>query len=216
MQSEISKQELQHANMNSSLARGALVHISGLLFVFLAQFIGGFLISIYAFMIAASFLLYSQIIIINQKRLVKWERLISSKSNTENTTENDIIKRPFVGSFWFYFAFFITFIIFPLNIASASCAILAVGDCLSGLVGRRFGKHKIIGNKSIEGSVVFLLSSFLVALIFISPLLAIIGAVIAMFVELITEQSLLKRKHANDNLLIPIIISIILYLSALM
>lgn len=58
---------------------------------------------------------------------------------------------------------------FPLHIAAGAWAILAFGDSISNIVGRRFGKLKLPWNeqKSLAGLVAFILSSIPSSLFFI-------------------------------------------------
>jgi len=199
--------------MQSELSK-YLMHLSGLIFVFLAQFTGGIMIAAYSFMVACSFLLYSELVLRQQKRIEKINSLLVSGLETNTNSSLGMERkevRPFIGAFWFYFAFGITFMAFPISIACAACAMLAVADCLSTLGGRLIGKHRIVGNKTIEGSLVFLVSAFLMALIFINPVLALIGSATAMFAELVPGISLFRKSSiVDDNLLIPLIASVAL------
>lgn len=91
-------------------------------------------------------------------------------------------------------------------IALTAMGILGWGDGLAPVVGKRFGKHKffILSEKSIEGSLAFLIFGFFGALLFnlffyesidIGFILAM--AILATFVEAVSPKDL-------DNLLIPL------------
>jgi dolichol kinase len=90
-----------------------------------------------------------------------------------------------------------------------SFAILIVADSAAALVGQRFGRHKIFGgrtrNKTIEGSVAFLLGALLVVLV--TPKVAdlpgeyivgVIAATVGMFAEIFSSEFL------DDNLAVPL------------
>ena len=133
--------------------------------------------------------------------------------------ERKEIERPFLCAFWFYAGCGLAFLFFPLNIASAACAMLAIGDAASTLVGMRFGKHNILKNKTLEGSGAFFLTAFFISLIFVNPVLAFAGSVTATIAELIPGLSItqkLRKKHLiDDNFLIPILAGFVMLLAIL-
>lgn len=100
-----------------------------------------------------------------------------------------------------YFALGILFtlLLFPAPVNSAAIAIFALGDSTASLVGRYFSKTPLPFNKdkSLEGSAAGFLFAFLAGYVFISPLPALVGAAVAMFVEYLPLP-------INDNLLIPL------------
>lgn len=198
-------------------AKRQLIHLSGLLFVVLAQITGGLAAAVYFLMIAATFLLYSEHVIRERKRLTglldSMERRIRNFAIGFERSESP---RPFLGAFWFYVGCGLSFLIFPIPVASAACAMLAVGDSFSTLIGSRCGRNKLLGNKSLEGSSAFLISSALIALIFVDIRLAIMGAIAATVSELIPETIWLRKYKSrgliDDNLLIPIIAGLVMSL----
>ena len=193
-----------------------LVHLSGLIFIILAQFTGGLIVSLYCFFIAFTFLVYSEYVRSVESGLEKIMHRFESKiRGFVSSFEQRETARPFMGAFWFYLAFALALLIFPLNIASAACIILAVGDSLSTLIGKAWGRHKLLGEKSIEGALAFLIFSFLVASLFISPLVALAGALVGALAELVPELGLLKnlnrRGVLDDNLLIPLASGLVMW-----
>lgn len=88
---------------------------------------------------------------------------------------------------------------FDASVASASIAVLAIGDSVSTLVGRNFGRHKIQYNpaKSWEGTLSGLVFAAIGASLLLSPELAIIGALGGMLVESLPLK-------ADDNITIPL------------
>ena len=84
--------------------------------------------------------------------------------------------------------------------------------------GIKIGKHKFLKNKSIEGSVAFLIASFFSSLIFISPILALIGSLAATLAELIPEFRIFEKMRnmdlIDDNLTIPLFSGFIILLAS--
>lgn len=190
-----------------------MVHLSGLLFIVLAQFTGRILASFYFFLIVATFFLYSEHVRREQKKIFKLMDIFSSKlKSIALGLERKDVERPFMGAVWFYLGMGLAFFIFPLNIASAACIMLAVGDALSTLIGLRFGKHRILGKKTAEGSTAFFVSSFFASLIFVTPILAFVGSVVATLSELISgHKRLQKNKFINDNWMIPLFAGLVMF-----
>jgi dolichol kinase len=205
-----------------------LVHLSGLVFVLLAQFTGGFAVSLIFFIIALVLFLYSEYVGRGKGFLRFMGRVEKRVRHVAFKLDRDGIKRPFMGAFWFYFALGLTFLIFPLEIATASGLILSIGDSLSTIVGLRYGEHKIFGRKSIEGSLVFFLSSFLITaallgyvLVGVHPALvsltAFLGSISATFIELIPEAEKIRnwknKEIVDDNWLIPLFSGLVIYIA---
>ena len=194
-----------------------LVHLSGLFFVILAQFIEKELAVLYFTLIAITFLIYSEYLRREYMRIRGVVGLLE-KAVKDVTTylERKDAPRPFFGAFWFYVGLAVTFFIFPLHIASAASASLAVGDALATMFGKRFGKFKILGNKTFEGTLIFFISAFTVSAFFIEPALAFICAVVAALVELAPELRFIKKTSLkavlDDNLIVPIIAALAVYM----
>jgi dolichol kinase len=93
---------------------------------------------------------------------------------------------------------------YRVDIASAAVCFLAFGDVAATTVGERYGRTKIMGVKSVEGTVAFVLTAlaagFALALvgITVAPVLIVAGALIAAGVELLPLP-------INDNLMIPLV-----------
>jgi len=91
----------------------------------------------------------------------------------------------------------LTLIFFPSMIAYSSIWIGAIGDPVAAIVGKKFGRRRIMRQKTLEGFGAGLIASFLAASLFVSPFLALMGAVGAMFMELIDMP--------DDNLTMPVV-----------
>jgi len=87
-------------------------------------------------------------------------------------------------------------ILFPAKIAYASIVIVAVGDPVAAYVGEKIGRTHIRSNKTLEGSIVGLLASFLLAAVIVYPTAAFAGAVGGMLMEIVDVP--------DDNLTMPV------------
>ncbi len=190
----------------SELAR-QFVHIAGLAFIVLAQFIGQFIVIWYAF--AAIGLAMWSWHIRREMRLSLLHRIEKSLRRAFLRLERDHAS-PFLGAAWFFAGSGLAFAIFPHLIASAACTMLSVGDGLATLIGHKWGKHTILPGKSLEGSLGCWFGS-LTAIIFLPLQLILIGATVTTAVELL--PALTKHKNLiDDNWLIPMAAGAVLWL----
>jgi dolichol kinase len=98
----------------------------------------------------------------------------------------------------------LTLLLFRTEIATAAICFLAFGDVAATAVGERYGRTKISGEKSLEGTLAF--AAIAVTVGFLLPLAGIhlaygiilVGAVAAAGVELVPLP-------VNDNLVIPLV-----------
>lgn len=82
------------------------------------------------------------------------------------------------------------------NIAIVAILMLVLGDGAAALVGMKLGKTRITWNRTLEGSLALFVVAFSVALLVVSPWVAVSGAIAAACAEYIP---------INDNLSIPIL-----------
>lgn len=121
------------------------------------------------------------------------------------------------GASWVMISSIITITVFPKVIAVTGFSILIISDTIAALYGRKYGKTPFF-NKSVEGSVAFALSAFMVVLVagavYGMPwtffVFGIIGSIIATFAE--AASSYLKF---DDNLTIPVSFGIIVWLGGI-
>lgn len=194
-----------------------MVHLSGLLFVLLAQFTGGAYAGILFLLIAGTFFIYSQHV---RSEKTRFDSFVSSferrlRGFVMKFERNDA-PRPFLGAIWFYTGCGISFIIFPFAVASAACAMLALGDAISTIVGKRFGRRRILSTKTIEGSLIFFIMAIFAGIVFVNPVIALAGAIVASMAELLPDlalfSSLKKKGIIDDNWTIPIIAGFVMSL----
>lgn len=102
-----------------------------------------------------------------------------------------------------------TVALFDKPIAIAAIAFIIVGDTLAALIGRKFGRRRFFGGKSLEGSAACLAGTLVVA--FLTPGLdltvAVIGAVVAAVVEALPFG-------IDDNVTVPILSGLVMTLTA--
>jgi dolichol kinase len=129
----------------------------------------------------------------NQWYMKRFGRLMRAHESRDLTT-----------STYFLIATFLVVLLFPRNIAVVSILFLSFGDPAAALIGRRFGEVKILG-KSLEGFLGCFQVCFFVALPFLPPHHALIGALTAALAELLPLP-------LNDNIRIPVLSAIVLSL----
>ena len=112
------------------------------------------------------------------------------------------------GSIYFFMGIILTLFLFQSNLAVANAAILILlfGDSASTLVGKRWGKVKLPfqQNKTLEGSLAFLLVGFLVSLTQLTPLPAFTGALSGALTE--------AYSPIDDNLTTPLVAGLVISL----
>jgi len=118
------------------------------------------------------------------------------------------------GSIYVLIGCLLTMLLFDRDIAVAGMIFLGVGDAFAGMIGERWGRHKIF-SKSLEGTTAFFVSSVAVGLVFqyvvldISMMVLIVGALCAAIIELLPLP-------INDNLVIPLLSAAIMTALALL
>jgi dolichol kinase len=98
----------------------------------------------------------------------------------------------------------LTLLFYRTDIATAAICFLAFGDVAATTVGERYGRTKIVGDKSLEGTLAFAVIAVASGLalplagIHLAPGLIAAGAFVAAGVELVPLR-------VNDNLVIPLV-----------
>ncbi len=108
--------------------------------------------------------------------------------------------KKFTGSTYLLLSACCGYVLFSLSVFCAVMSFLVIGDTMAALIGKRFGKRRIINHKSLEGSMAFFFSSSII--VFFIPALPILtglcGALIATTIELLPLK-------LDDNLSIPLL-----------
>jgi len=119
--------------------------------------------------------------------------------------EHHLQKFPGRGILFFTIGATLTLFLFPKSIAFAGILILSIGDAVSNIVGRHFGKIKTKLNpeKNIEGNMAGILLSVPFAYYFFPNIYAVLAAAtVGMFLEIPAIR--IFNFEIDDNLLIPI------------
>ena len=106
------------------------------------------------------------------------------------------------GAFYFLLGALISSIFFEQLIAAVSVLVLGVSDAASTIIGANFGKVKIFGTKTLEGSFSFFITCFLIINHFFGAVPGIICGLILTPIELFGGF--------NDNIVIPPACSLII------
>ena len=102
------------------------------------------------------------------------------------------------GATWVLIGSLISILIFTKYVAVIALIFMSLGDTAAGLIGQKFGKHKV-GNKTWEGFLAGLIICIIVAINFpFLPLkISLVGALVAMIMELLPIP-------LDDNFKIPL------------
>lgn len=92
---------------------------------------------------------------------------------------------------------------FPPPSGYVGITVITVGDVVTKMIGKRFGRNVIPFNKpkTVEGTLAGIAVSALIACLYVSPIKALLAASLGMFVEAIPTP-------VDDNLLIPLVASL--------
>jgi dolichol kinase len=108
------------------------------------------------------------------------------------------------GSLYFLAGVFLSILLFPKNLACVGLVYLAVGDTAAEVVGRRFGRVKLLGPKTLEGTAACFVSSAAVGLFLLPWPIALVGAAAGTLFELFGTGNI-------DNATIPVGAAAVMY-----
>ncbi len=118
------------------------------------------------------------------------------------------------GMLFFFIGVLLVMKLFDKDIALAAIMILALGDSVSHLVGKYFGKTRNIFNghsrKLLEGTIAGAVFGFLGALLFVPVPEAFFGSLGAMIVEALEFN--MNKRTIDDNLIIPLVAGTVMLL----
>ncbi len=110
------------------------------------------------------------------------------------------VKGAFTGASYILSASAFVIFVYPKAIAIAAITYIIIGDIAAALVGRKWGRHRLIGRKSIEGSLACLVSLVLVSFVIpgLPMVVGLVGAVVATLAEAFSGK-------IDDNFAVPIL-----------
>ena len=114
----------------------------------------------------------------------------------------------FLSASYMIISFFIITLFFQKNIVIISMILSIVADTTAALFGMKIGKVQLFYSKTLEGSYIFFLTSYIILYfsnIYLSNFHMLIIALLTMFVELLTPTKF-------DNFTIPIATSSLIYI----
>ena len=103
------------------------------------------------------------------------------------------------GSTYLLSGLFFSILFFDKWIAIASILFLCISDALSGIVGRRWGRIKINDRKTMEGSLVFVVTAALI--VWILPGIGFYVGASGVLSGFLIDLGI---RHVNDNLSVPL------------
>lgn len=120
-------------------------------------------------------------------------------------------KGALTGATFYILSTFLCILFFKKRIAIVCILFVVLGDAVAALVGIKWGRIKLIGKKSLEGSAACFLVCTSISLIWlnpnvgINPIVGITGAFVATVVELLPLR-------IDDNLTVSIISGVVMHL----
>ena len=107
-------------------------------------------------------------------------------------------KGAMTGATYYLISAFLCILLFHKTFAIVCIFFMILGDMAAALVGKKWGRTKLLGRKSLEGSAACFIVCAVIALVKLNPVIAIVGALVATIVELIPFP-------IDDNLTVPLI-----------
>jgi len=131
-------------------------------------------------------------------------RMLRSKETLRNTF------RP-SGSVYVLAAAFLCTLLFGKASAALGLSIMLISDTAAALVGKKWGRHKIYQQKSLEGTGAFFFSALAVCLVFHTVFPINVNLIFALLAA--TAAELFEDKlRIDDNFSIPFVVGLVLYL----
>ena len=196
MKDEKTKKRLP--SMNDAIRE--VIHGSGFFIPILALWFGIFSVELFILLVT---LFYS----ISEFARINGTNLPFFSTITRCAASQSELRQFTMAPIYFAVGIAITLLLFPAPLSSAAIAIFTIGDSSASIIGGTISKNPLPfnGSKTLEGSTAFFIFAFLAASIFVSPWIALVGALVGTIIEYLPLP-------INDNLLIPIITGLFLTL----
>lgn len=107
-------------------------------------------------------------------------------------------KGAITGATYYIISTFLCIVLFDKHIAIVSIFFIVLGDTAAALVGKAWGRIKLIGSKSLEGSAACFIVCAVISVFWIDPVVGLTGAFVATLAELLPLR-------LDDNLTVPLI-----------
>ncbi len=106
---------------------------------------------------------------------------------------------------YFALASLIVIYFFDRSTAIAAITVATLGDAMAAIVGVRFGRHRFKNGKSLEGSLAYFTTAFLVIYPLLGPVMAFFGALTGMLTEF-------YELPPDDNFSNQLAVALVIYL----
>ena len=113
-------------------------------------------------------------------------------------------KGAITGATYYLISAFLCILFFAKTLAVVCIFFMVLGDLAAALVGKKWGRTKLIGAKSLEGSAACFVVCVAIALVKLHPVIGIIGALVATIVEMLPFP-------VDDNLTVPLVSGAVMY-----
>lgn len=110
---------------------------------------------------------------------------------------------------YFSLASLIVIYFFDRNTAIAAITVATLGDAMAAIIGVRFGRHRFKNGKSLEGSLAYFITAFLVIYPLLGPVMALFGALVGMLTEF-------YELPPDDNFSNQLAVALVIYLFSLL
>jgi len=178
-----------------------LIHISGIATIFFASLFG-ILATQLVILLILSFYLPCEYLRLSGKRLPVVTSIIQIAATSEELWGIPL------NPLWYALGILLVLTIFPLHIAAVGVLTLCIGDSIAGITGEmleRKHRYPFSRAKSVEGTILGLLSAVPLCLLFVNPFIGLIACTVRMIFEALPLP-------ANDNLSIPFFTSLTAFL----
>ncbi len=147
------------------------------------------------------------IVLMDISRLKGWKFYGLFRWMVSRMVRDNEKKGNFTGAFYILITSCIAIAVFSKPIAIAGLAFIMIGDPAAVLVGRKYGRHRFGGHKSIEGSLAFLIVAIPVGLLApgLPTMVGIVGAVVAAVTEGLSGP-------IDDNTSVPLISGTVMHI----
>jgi phosphoserine phosphatase len=168
------------------------IHASGFIVPVIAILIGVYPVALMIYLVSALYFV-SELSRMDRKNLPVISAITRSAASQAELYEFA------AAPLYFAIGILITLLLFSAPVNSAAIAIFALGDSTASLFGGLISKKPLPFNKgkTLEGSLFGFFFAFLAGAFFVSPVLALVGAAVAMTVETLPLP-------VNDNITIPL------------
>jgi len=192
---KLTRRSLTSFLMPSGTPRQKLAHSAGGIIIFILGMLYGR--STAMIFISACMAAYSTYEVMRW-RYVKEPIYVSSVMESLGSLEEEL-RGPYLAPVYAFLGFLIAYTIFPLDAASVSVIVLAIGDGVAPTAGRivRLKENPLNPRKTLGGSLIGFLAALAICLTFARPIVALAGCAVGMLVECLPTG-------VDDNLSVPV------------